>query len=187
MYCDGCGSQLNAGAQFCTTCGKQLAGPTVAQSIPVAAGFHGRVGSHLKTVGILWVIYGVLRLFEMFWLVAIGRAFLPEFVQSIVSNIDGFPAGFPLDRIISRGLEIAGFWGVTFAVLELVTGWALLERRHWARILALVLGFLALLRFPFGTALGIYTLWVLLPATSEREYDQLLAARGALASTPAAR
>jgi len=37
-----------------------------------------------------------------------------------------------------------------------------------------VLGILVVLRFPFGTALGIYTLWVLAPEESAREYDQLV-------------
>jgi len=45
----------------------------------------------------------------------------------------------------------------------LVLAWGLFEREPWARFLGLALGFLALLRFPLGTALGIYTLWVLLP------------------------
>jgi hypothetical protein len=31
----------------------------------------------------------------------------------------------------------------------------------------------ALLRIPVGTALGIYTLWVLLPAQSDEEYRAL--------------
>ena len=43
------------------------------------------------------------------------------------------------------------------------------------RILALVLAFISLFtNIPFGTALGIYTMWVLLPAESEREYDALV-------------
>jgi hypothetical protein len=37
-------------------------------------------------------------------------------------------------------------------------------------MLAIVMGCLNLIHIPFGTALGIYTLWVLLPAQSEREY-----------------
>jgi hypothetical protein len=37
----------------------------------------------------------------------------------------------------------------------------------------LVMGFLALLRIPLGTALGIYTLWVLLPSQSDEEYRAL--------------
>jgi hypothetical protein len=38
-------------------------------------------------------------------------------------------------------------------------------------MLTLVLAFLALFNIPFGTALGIYTLWVLLPAGSDVEYQ----------------
>ena len=43
-----------------------------------------------------------------------------------------------------------------------VGGVFLLKRRPWARILVLVLGFLNLIEIPIGTALGIYTIWVLL-------------------------
>jgi hypothetical protein len=56
--------------------------------------------------------------------------------------------------------------------------WGLFERQPWARILGIVVGFLALLRFPFGTALGIYTLWVLLPENSGREYDAMAGVGG---------
>ena len=45
-----------------------------------------------------------------------------------------------------------------------------MERRPWARMLAIVLGVLALFKVPLGTALGVYTLWVLAPATSEAEW-----------------
>ena len=43
----------------------------------------------------------------------------------------------------------------------------------WLGAPLLVIGFLALLRPPFGTALGIYTIWVLLPQQAAEEYDQL--------------
>jgi hypothetical protein len=56
----------------------------------------------------------------------------------------------------------------------------LLQREHWARIAVLVLAFISLFtNIPFGTALGIYTMWVLLPAESEREYDALVTTRAA--------
>jgi hypothetical protein len=35
------------------------------------------------------------------------------------------------------------------------------------------MGILALLKFPFGTALGIYTLWVLAPQASAVEWDEM--------------
>jgi hypothetical protein len=41
-------------------------------------------------------------------------------------------------------------------------------------MLSIVLGCVSLITdIPLGTALGIYTLWVLLPAESEQEYRQL--------------
>jgi hypothetical protein len=64
---------------------------------------------------------------------------------------------------------LLGFFGVAYLLLA----WGLFQREPWARVLGLVLGFLALLRPPFGTALGIYTLWVLLPERSGQEYERL--------------
>ena len=55
----------------------------------------------------------------------------------------------------------------------LLTGYALLTRQPWGRILAIVFGILALIHFPLGTALGIYTLWVLAPRASGDEYAAL--------------
>jgi len=44
----------------------------------------------------------------------------------------------------------------------IIAGIGLLLRRRWGRILALVVGFLSLISFPIGTALGLYTIWVLI-------------------------
>ncbi|MFZ3276713.1 MAG: hypothetical protein WA182_07395 [Candidatus Sulfotelmatobacter sp.] len=38
---------------------------------------------------------------------------------------------------------------------------------------------ISLFNIPFGTAVGVYTLWVLLPAQSQEEYDATAAARAA--------
>jgi hypothetical protein len=54
----------------------------------------------------------------------------------------------------------------------------LLTRQPWARVPAIVLGVISLIEFPVGTAIGIYTLWALLPAASEREYREAAEARG---------
>ncbi|MDA1256352.1 MAG: hypothetical protein O3C10_00690 [Chloroflexi bacterium] len=43
-----------------------------------------------------------------------------------------------------------------------VGGVGLLKRRNWARILVLIMGALAVMAFPIGTAMGGYTFWVLL-------------------------
>jgi hypothetical protein len=48
-----------------------------------------------------------------------------------------------------------------------------MTRKPWGRVLAIIAAILALLKIPFGTALGIYTLWVLAPAASGMEYDAI--------------
>jgi len=60
---------------------------------------------------------------------------------------------------------VAWFLGFLIAILSLpgiIGGIYLLKHRAWARILLLIVAFLDLLNIPFGTALGIYTIWVLM-------------------------
>jgi hypothetical protein len=90
--------------------------------------------------------------------------------------------GWSLDSVLSRGLFSAGIVLAFFGVLHLVLAWGLFERESWARMLGLVLGFLALVRIPFGTALGIYTLWALLPEESGVEYEQMAHGSGQMNS-----
>ena len=73
-------------------------------------------------------------------------------------------------------MAMVGWLILAKAAMGFVAGWGLLQREDWARMFALVLGFIALLSVPIGTALGIYTLWVLLPSQSEGEYRALAAA-----------
>jgi ABC-type glycerol-3-phosphate transport system permease component len=62
---------------------------------------------------------------------------------------------------------------VVMAGLAVLAGYSLLNRKPWGRMLAIVLAVLALFKFPVGTALGIYTLWVLAPMNSAAEYDSI--------------
>lgn len=63
------------------------------------------------------------------------------------------------------------------ALIGFLCGWGLLQKQSWARTLGIVLAAFSLLAPPFGTALGIYTLWVLLPAQSEQEFSTLASSR----------
>lgn len=51
---------------------------------------------------------------------------------------------------------------LTFNLPGLIGGIALIRHYQWGRILTLVVGFLNMIFMPFGTMLGIYTIWVLL-------------------------
>jgi hypothetical protein len=60
------------------------------------------------------------------------------------------------------------------AACGFIAGWGLLHREAWGRIIALVLAFISLFNIPFGTAIGVYTMWVLLPGASQQEYETLV-------------
>jgi hypothetical protein len=59
------------------------------------------------------------------------------------------------------GTAIAFFLTLT-SVPAIIGGIGLLKRKSWARILLLIVSALQLLDIPLGTALGIYTIWVLI-------------------------
>lgn len=87
-------------------------------------------------------------------------------------NVRSWAVGLVVRRAGVR-TRVRAVFGIVFlagGVLGIVAGWGLLDRQPWSRGLALVLGFVNLIHIPFGTAVGIYTLWVLLPAQSEREF-----------------
>jgi hypothetical protein len=68
------------------------------------------------------------------------------------------------------GAAIAIFLTV-LALPNLLTGWGLLRFRPWARILALILGALHVLAFPFGTVLCVYAFYVLLNQETTRLFE----------------
>lgn len=59
------------------------------------------------------------------------------------------------------------------SMVGIAAGWGLLQHFDWARVLAIVLGFLELLHLPLGTILGVYTIWALLSPDADREYKSL--------------
>ena len=56
---------------------------------------------------------------------------------------------------------VIGFFLLLLSAPGLVGGIGLLKRQNWARILVLILSVLQLFNVPFGTALGVYSLWAL--------------------------
>jgi len=46
-----------------------------------------------------------------------------------------------------------------FAFPGIICGIGILKKKSWARVFALILGCMNLFAIPFGTALGIYTIW----------------------------
>lgn len=169
MYCSGCGQLVPPGQQFCPNCGRP-----VAQAVPAAAPsspwFYTRVHRHIQSLGILWIAYAVWNVLN--WLIAMSffGGFFPHYFGHWNHGPWGgeFPFGqmhwlVPVITVVLIGRTI----------LSLITGLALVNRAPWARMFAIVVAFLTIIKPITGTALAIYTLWVLLPGASAQEYDQM--------------
>jgi hypothetical protein len=134
--------------------------------------YMSRVQRHLQTLGVLWCVLGLYRVASGL----IGIIFLRAFTTHNFGD-DAWMFGGRWHG--PTPMWMGGLWPmiavatVIAAVLALLTGYSLLTRRPWGRILAIIAAILALLKFPLGTALGIYTLWVLAPGASGFEYDSI--------------
>jgi zinc-ribbon domain len=159
MFCEQCGSQLQAGAQYCARCGKQLAG-----RVQLAYPARNRVQEHIRLLGILWMALSAVNV--------LGGGVLLIVANTLFANWNQFPSNVH-PFFLRPLLSFVGVLVLAKALAGFLTGYGLLQREPWARILALIFGFLSLFNVPFGTALGIYTLWVLLPAASDEEYRTL--------------
>ena len=162
MFCDGCGATVQPGQGFCSKCGKQIVGPVAMMQQ------RGRVQNNLQLLAIFWFAISAFN--------AILGAALYIVANTLLAP--GGPAGAP--SFLRPLLSVVAILVIGGSALGFFAGWGLLHREPWARVLTLVLAFLMLfINIPIGTAVGVYTMWVLLPGDSEREYENLVAARAA--------
>lgn len=120
-----------------------------------------RVAAHLRVLDVLWIARAVLCLIPALVLLWLGHW---QVVAGDGTNAPNFL------RYLLNGI---GFFMLVLAAGCFVAAWGLLERASWARLYTIVVGAISLVEVPFGTALGIYSLWVLLPESSEAEYRRL--------------
>lgn len=105
---------------------------------------------HVKVLGWLHIGSNILLLiigaFVFFLLTAIGVISGDQEATAILGTVGTF-----------IGLLMAAL-----AIPGMVAGWGLLKQKNWGRVLGIIVGIFSLMNFPIGTAIGIYTLYVLL-------------------------
>ena len=113
---------------------------------------------HVKILGILYIVIGGL---------GVAAALI---VFSVFGGIAGLaragehPEAVPL-LVLLGGLAMVIV--LAMCAPSIVAGIGLLYFEPWARVLTIILSVIHLFSFPFGTALGIYGLWVLLQREAE--------------------
>ncbi len=165
MFCSGCGQPLTPSQPFCAHCGRPAAPP-----VPPVPGLPYLLESYagkIRLLGILWLVYaGVSVLFAFFGL---------AFAHAALSGAFGPWMHGPMPPRIFGPAVLHFIWVILVFRVALTVGaaWGLLQQQPWGRILAIVVAILSLFHFPFGTALGIWTLVVLLGYRNSSLYGQL--------------
>jgi hypothetical protein len=68
---------------------------------------------------------------------------------------------------------IADIFAIVFIIISvpgILAGMGLYKRKEWARILTLILSVIEIFSFPFGTAIGIYSIWALIQPETIAEF-----------------
>jgi len=136
--------------------------PATGGSVSEPAKSNPNMEEHVKILGILYIAFSVLGLLA---------AVIVFFAVTGGGLISGDDTAILATSIV--GTAVAGLL-VLLSAPGIIGGIGLMKKQPWARILVLVLGVINLINIPFGTALGIYTIWAL----TNKETEQLFKGEG---------
>ncbi len=113
---------------------------------------------HVDFVGVLFIVWGLLTTLVGVSTLALGVGAVALITSASRGGGGGqFAAGLTAAAFTALAI-IAILWGSA----HVAVGVPLRRHRPWSRLIALMLGSVDLLLLPYGTALGIYALYVLL-------------------------
>ena len=172
MFCSGCGQEVAVGQAVCPKCSRPMA--PAAPISPIAPSLEFEVASYagkIRVLGILWLIYAGLSLVAGFAGMAFAHAF---FSGGFGPWGHGQMPHMPQMWMFPMLLRFAWISIVARSILAAVAGWGLMERTQWGRIVAIVAAILNLFHFfPFGLAMGIASLVILIGGRNWMLYESL--------------
>jgi hypothetical protein len=126
---------------------------------------------HIKLLGILNIVWSSISIvIALIVLLVFGGL---AGVLGIVGA--GSPDNASSSLLVAPFLALIGFFIVALLCVvslpALIGGIGLVKFQPWSRVLMIVVSVLHLVSFPFGTALGVYGLWVLLHDHARREFE----------------
>jgi hypothetical protein len=127
--------------------------------------YSGRV----RALSVVWFIYASLTLALSF----VGMTFARAFMFNHFGPWGRWEGPFRPEWFGPAVLHFVWLFVVLRAALLFGAAWGLMERAPWGRVLAIVAAFLSLLKFPIGTAIGIWTLVTLMGYRNQTLYDHL--------------
>jgi len=123
------------------------------------------VNTHVNVLGTLFIVFGVFYV-----ILALGSSLFMGMIATFVGAQGGDDALIGATVLGLAGTALFVFW-LCLGIPGIITGWGLLKRKNWARILGIVLSAVRLIHIPIGTVLGAYGLWVLFSKDTEDLFE----------------
>ncbi len=118
-----------------------------------------RQSLRFPTLGLCWIVYGILRLAAGIWLIL----FTPTATVMFGALLSRVANPFPLLTAFHFFYTCAIVLSAIAGVFGLIAGLTLCTGNKSGRILSIIAAVLSVSNLPVGTTLGIYTLVVFLP------------------------
>ena len=117
------------------------------------------IESHKRTLGIIHVVYGSVITITFLFIGSLISIIFPLIADEVSREV-GNSADEAL-LLVSSIIRVVFILLVLFSALpSFIAGIGLLQKKSWAVVLSLVAGCISIFSFPFGTAVGVYSIYV---------------------------
>jgi hypothetical protein len=124
------------------------------------------VDRHVRLLGILVSLWGALS-------AVVGVSMLLLTAGALVEFVDPMGRAVEFAATVTAGVfALIGVFALVWGGVHIWTGALLRRHRPAGRVVGLGLALVNLVLLPFGTALAVYALWVLLTNDGRRLFDQ---------------
>jgi hypothetical protein len=122
---------------------------------------------HVQVLGYLNITFGALGLIAgiIIFFILIGAGL----IATVAAEGDKGILAMNILSIIA--VFVMGFFFL-LSIPGIIAGIGLLQFKKWARILTIILAFFGIFNIPFGTALSIYTFWVLFNGETDELFSK---------------
>lgn len=108
------------------------------------------MAKHINTVAALQIglcIFNLLMVLTLYTILKLVGGFIDDPAVGMILTV--------IANILGTVLALLSIPGIIAAI-------GLYRRKEWGRILMLIVSVISIFNFPFGTAIGIYSIWVLI-------------------------
>jgi hypothetical protein len=121
------------------------------------------MGSQVDFLGILFIVWGLLTT-----LVGVSTLALGVGAVALIASASRGSGGEVAAGVTAVAFTALAIIAIVWGSAHVIVGVPLRRHRPWSRLGALALGAVDLLLLPYGTALGVYAMWILLHEDGKR-------------------